>query len=85
MKQKQRRLEIRQRKLSKKVKGSNNRNKQRLCVASIHEKVANQRFNYIHQITSQLIKSESQAFVLEDLNIGGMLKNHKLARAISQV
>lgn len=85
MKQKQRRLEIRQRRLSKKTKGSNNKNKQRLLVAKIYEKIANQRLDYIHQITSQLIKSESQAFALEDLNIGGMLKNHKLANAISQV
>jgi putative transposase len=78
-------LRIEQRKLQRCKKGSKNREKQRIKVANIHEKITNQRLDYIHQITSQLIKSESQAFALEDLNIGGMMKNHKLAQSLSDV
>ena len=79
-----RRLKIRQRRLSRKVKGSNNRNKAKIIVAKIHEKVANQRLDYQHKISRQLT-SENQAIVVEDLNIKGMVKNRKLAKQISDV
>jgi putative transposase len=79
-----RRLKIRQRRLSRKVKGSNNRQKARIRVATIHEKVANQRLDYQHKISLKLT-GENQAISCEDLNIKGLVKNRKLARQISDV
>lgn len=79
-----RRLKIRQRRLSRKTKGSNNRNKARLVVAKIHEKVANQRQDYQHKISLKLV-SENQRISAESLNIKGMVKNRKLAKQISDV
>ncbi|ACK72875.1 transposase, IS605 OrfB family [Gloeothece citriformis PCC 7424] len=79
-----RRLKIRQRRLSRKVKGANNRSKARLIVAKIHEKVANQRLDYQHKISLKLT-CENQAISCEDLNIKGMVKNRKLAKQISDV
>jgi putative transposase len=73
-----------QRSLSHKVKGSNNRNKQRLLVAAAHEKVANQRLDLQHKISLQLT-CENQVVAVEDLHIKGMVKNYKLAQAISDV
>src|SRR4028119_725422 len=68
--------------LARKHKGSNNRHKARLKLAGIHEKIANIRKNNLHKITSQLI-TENQVILAETLNVKGMLKNHKLAQAIS--
>lgn len=79
-----RRLKIRQRRLSRKVKGSNNRYKARLVVARIQEKVANQRLDYQHKISFKLT-CENQTIGVEDLNIKGMVKNRKLAKQISDV
>ena len=79
-----RRLKIRQRRLSRKVKGSNNRQKARIRVAKIHEKVANQRLDYQHKISLKLT-NENQVISCEDLNIKGMVKNRKLAKQISDV
>lgn len=76
------RLKRLQRSLSGKVKGSNNRNKQRLLVAKAHEKVANQRLDMQHKLSLQLT-CENQVVAVEDLHIKGMVKNHKLAQAIS--
>lgn len=77
-------LKKEQRKLSKKVKGSNNRNKQRLKVARLHNKITNMRNDFLHKLTTKLV-SENQAICLEDLNVKGMIKNHNLAQAISDV
>lgn len=85
LKKYERRLKIRSRRHNKKVKWSNNRTKSRLELATIHEKVANQRKDYIHKITNQIVKGENQTFVLEDLAIQNMVKNRKLSKAISQV
>lgn len=79
-----RRLKIRQRRLSKKQKGSSNRNKARITVAKIHEKVANQRLNYQHKISLKLT-CENQAISVESLNIKGMVKNLRLAKQINDV
>ena len=79
-----RRLKIRQRRLSRKIKGSNNRRKARVKVAKIHEKVANQRLDYQHKISLKLT-GENQVISCEDLNIKGMVKNRKLAKQISDV
>ena len=73
-----------QRKLSSKEKGSNNWNKQRVKVARIHERVANQRLDFIHKL-SKRIAYENQVIVLEDLAINNMMKNDKLAQSISDV
>lgn len=71
-----------QRKLSRKIKGSKNWNKQRIKVARIHEKIHNTRIDYLHKISHQLI-SENQVIVSEDLAVSNMVKNHNLAKAIS--
>ena len=71
-----------QRKLSHKVKDSKNWNKQRIKVARIHEKIHNTRINYLHKISHKLI-SENQVIVSEDLAVSNMVKNHNLAKAIS--
>lgn len=86
MKSYQRRLEIRQRRHSRKQKGSSNKNKSRLLMAAIHEKVSNQRMDYIHKITHDIV-SDNQAtnYAIENLNTKGIMKNHRLAEAIGQV
>lgn len=76
------RLKREQRRLSRRKKGSSNRNKQTIIVARIHEKVANCRKDFMHKISTRLIR-ENQALAFETLNINGMLKNHRLARHIA--
>ena len=71
-----------QRRLSRKVKGSNNWNKQRIKVAKIHEKIRNTRLDNLHKISHKLI-NENQVIVSEDLSVSNMVKNHNLAKSIS--
>lgn len=73
-----------QRTLSRMTKGSNNWKKQKRKLANIHEKISNVRNDYIHKITTRLTQ-ENQLIVSESLNIKGMLKNHHLAKSISDV
>lgn len=73
-----------QKDLSRKRKGSKNRNKARLKVAKLHEKIANQRKDFLHKLSTKLIR-ENQTIVIEDLSVKNMMKNHKLAKAISEV
>ncbi len=73
-----------QRMLSKRAKGGSNWNKARIRVAQIHEKIANCRNDYLHKISTKLI-CENQTICLEDLQVSNMLKNQKLAKAISEV
>ena len=80
----EKRLTKLQRDLSRKKKSSNNRNKARLKVAKLYEKIANQRKDFLHKLSSKII-NENQVIVLEDLKITNMLKNHKLAKVISEV
>lgn len=75
-------LKRQQRKLSRKQKKSKNRNKQRIKIAKLHEKVYNTRLDFSHKLSTRLIK-ENNIICLEDLNIKGMVKNHKLAKSIS--
>ena len=75
-------LTRKQRKLSRKAKGSKRRSKARLLVAKAHEKVANRRHDNQHKITRRLA-DENQAVIIEDLAVGNMLKNHCLAKAIA--
>ena len=71
---------------SKKKKGGKNREKSRLKLARLHEKVANQRNDFLHKVTTKLTR-ENQAgtICIEDLNVSGMVKNHTLARHIQDV
>lgn len=77
-----RKLAREQRKLSRKQKGSNNRNKQRIKVASVHEKITNQRNDFLQKLSTVLV-SENQTICIEDLNIKGMMRNHRLAQHIA--
>jgi putative transposase len=70
-----------QRQLSKKVKGSNRRNVWKFRIAKQHEKVSNQRKDFLHKATNEII-NRFDLVILEDLNIKDMVKNHKLAGAI---
>lgn len=73
-----------QRQLSKKVKGSNNRNKARIKLAKAFEYLSDQRINYIHNVVNSLLKTYDYIF-MENLNVQGMLRNHHLAKAIQEV
>ena len=79
----EKRLKKLQKDLSRKQKGSNNRNKARLKVAKLHEKIANQRKDFLHKLSTKLTR-ENQSIAIEDLRIKNMMKNHKLAKAISE-
>jgi len=80
------RLKVLQKRASRKVIGSNNRKKANLKVARLHEKITNQRLNHIHQVTSKLTTNrEIQTICIEDLNVKGMMQNHKLAQCLSDV
>ncbi|MCX6045942.1 MAG: RNA-guided endonuclease TnpB family protein [Chloroflexi bacterium] len=78
----ERRLQIRQRRLSRKVKCSKGRQKARLSVAKLHEHIANQRRDFQHKLSSELV-SKYGSISFESLNIAGMVKNHRLAKAIA--
>lgn len=73
-----------QRILSRRKKGSSNWNKQRIKVARIHEKIANARNDYLHKTSTEIVKNHD-IIGIEDLQVSNMLKNHKLAKAISEV
>ena len=73
-----------QRKLSRKKLGSNNRNKQRIKLAHIYEKITNQRNDFLQKQSTMLIR-ENQTICVEDLNVKGMMRNHKLAQSIASV
>ena len=78
----QERLRRANRKLHRRVKGSRNRNKQRRVVAKIHRRIRNIRHDVLHKLTTRLAKNHGTV-VIEDLNVSGMVKNHRLAQAIS--
>ena len=84
IKKHERNLEIKQQKLSRKVKGSNNRNKARRQVAVVHLKIANCRADYQHKLSRRIV-NENQVIVVENLAVSNMVKNRKLSLAISQV
>lgn len=73
-----------QRILSRRTKGGSNWNKQRIKVARIHEKITNARTDYLQKISTEIIKNHD-VIGIEDLQVSNMLKNHKLAKAISEV
>ncbi|MFF5009718.1 RNA-guided endonuclease InsQ/TnpB family protein [Streptomyces phaeochromogenes] len=76
------RLAKAQRKLANKAEGSANRDKARRKVAKIHARIADRRRDHLHKITTRLVR-ENQTLVIEDLTVRNMVKNRKLARAIS--
>jgi len=71
-----------QRKLSQRKKGSNRKFKQRQKVFKIHQKIANKRSDFLHKLSTKLI-NENQVICLEDLSVKNMVKNHCLAKSIS--
>lgn len=73
-----------QKQLSRKQNDSNNRNKARIKVARAYEKVTNQRLDFLHNLSTQLI-NDYDLIATEDLQVKNMVKNHKLAKAISDV
>ena len=73
-----------QKHLSRKVKGSNNRNKLRIKLAKVYKKINDKKQYYLHEVSNTLI-NENQVICMENLNVKGMLKNHKLAERISEM
>jgi len=73
-----------QRRLAKKKKGSKNRAKARLKVARLHKKIADRRRDYQHKLSTKIIR-ENQVVCIESLQVKNMVKNHSLAKAISDV
>ena len=79
----EKRLKKEQRNLSRKKKGSKNKAKQRIRVARIHERIANQRKDAIEKATAGIAGKSHAAVAVENLNIKGMQKNHHLAKTVS--
>lgn len=77
-------LKAKQKRLSRRQKGSNNRNKTRKQVASVHNKISRCREDFHHKLSRRIV-NENQVIVVEDLAVKNMVKNHCLAKAISQV
>ena len=82
LKKSERKLKKAQRELSRKTKGSNRRAKAKIKVARIHARVANRRLDALHKLTTRLAKGYSDVSI-EDLNVSGMVKNHRLAKHIA--
>jgi putative transposase len=79
-------LKKEQQRLSKKKTGGNRKNKQRKKVAKIYEKVTNQRNDFLHKISRELVdEKQINTYCLETLNVKGMMKNHCLSQSISDV
>ncbi|WP_414619434.1 RNA-guided endonuclease InsQ/TnpB family protein [Calothrix sp. CCY 0018] len=79
---KYRKLKKAQKALSRKQKGSNNRHKARLKVAKVHQEIADARKDFLHKLTTRLVR-ENQTIAVEDLAVKNMVKNRKLALSIS--
>ena len=77
-------LKYNQRQLSKKVKGSSSRNKQKQKLAITYEKITNVREDYLHKVSTEIVKNHDIISV-EDLSVKNIMKNHKLAQAMSDV
>jgi putative transposase len=71
-----------QRKLARQQKGSRRRNKTRLQISKLHNRIADTRKDFLHKLSTKMV-SENQTIALEDLNVSGMVKNRRLARVIS--
>ena len=84
LKNEEKKLKSLQRQLSKKKVGSNNREKHRVRIAKLFERMTNKKDAYIHFVVNELLSSFDTIF-MEDLNVQGMLRNHHLAKAIQEV
>jgi putative transposase len=84
LKRRLKKLKRLQRVVSRRQKGGKNRKKAVHKLAKLHRQIKNQRHNTLHQVTTRLAKTKS-VLVIEDLNVSGMLKNHRLAQAIGDV
>ena len=84
LKKEEKKLKRLQRQLSRKVKGSNNRERQRIKLAKLFERITNKKDAYIHYVVNKLLQSYDTIF-MEDLNVRGMLRNHHLAKVIQEV
>ena len=84
LKNEEKKMKRLQRQLSRKVKGSNNREKHRVKIAKLFERMTNKKKTYIHYVVNKLLKSYDTIF-MEDLNVKGLLKNHHLAKSIQEV
>jgi len=80
----ERNLKRKQQKLARSEKGSKSRDKARRLVARVHERVSNVRQDYLHKLSRKLV-DDNQVIVVESLNTKSMVRNHKLAKAISDV
>ena len=78
----EKKLAKRQKQLSRKLKGSNNRNKARVKVAKVHAKIVRCREDFLHKLSRKLV-DENQVIVVENLAVRNMVKNHSLAKSIS--
>lgn len=84
LRNKERKLNRAQRILSRRVYGSSNWNKQRIKVARIHERIVNARTDYLQKVSTHIVKNHD-IIAIEDLQVSNMIKNRKLAKAISEV
>jgi putative transposase len=82
LKKRAKNLKRKQQKLSRKVKGSNMRKKAKRIVARVHERIANTRKDFLHKLSRKMV-NENQVICLENLAVKHMVKNHNLAKAIS--
>ena len=80
----ERNLKRKQRMLSRKTKGSKSRDKARQLVARAHERIACARRDHLHKLSRRIV-NENQVIAVEDLNVKGMIRNHSLAKSISDV
>lgn len=77
-------LARKQAKLARKKKGSKSREKARKLVAIVHERISNARQDFLHKLSRKIV-NDNQVVVVENLNVKGMVRNHNLAKAISDV
>ncbi|MGL5804924.1 MAG: RNA-guided endonuclease InsQ/TnpB family protein, partial [Xenococcaceae cyanobacterium] len=77
-----RNLKKKQQSLSRKEKGSNTRAKAKRLVAKVHSKIIRVRFDFLHKLSRKIV-NENQVIAVENLNVKGMVRNHNLAKAIS--
>jgi putative transposase len=82
-KKSEKRIKKLQRDLSRKKNGSSNRNKARIKLAKAYEKVNNQKSDFLHKLSTRIIR-ENQSIVIEDLGVKGMMETHKMAKSIGE-
>jgi len=85
LKHAERRLHLQQRSLSRKQPGSNNRARQKHIVSKCHARVRDKRHDFLHKVTHELTHdSQVRTIFIEDLNVRGMVRNHHLAKSVSE-